>query len=113
MTRPYIIIEYFCEDGTRVLEDFDTVKKAAEYLYASNPEYQIGFVREVNRTINGHYFLDRTSDFIAAWREREREDLTDKWSELPTSIRGRLDGYLAGHTLGPAMANYKTLEAAE
>ncbi len=122
MTRPYIIIEQFSEDGEPNVHSFDTVKKAADYLFASHREDAIGFVREVNQTRNGHYFLDRTSDFIAAWKAREEEELTEQWSDLETGrenehfcSRGTLEAYLIAHANGPAMRKQskQVLQAAE
>lgn len=111
MTRPYIIIEQFSEDGEPNVHSFETVKKAADYLFASHRDDAIGFVWEINVTSRGvAYHLDRTSDFIAAWKAREEEELTEQWSDLETGrenehfcSRGTLEAYLIAHANGPAM----------
>lgn len=122
MKYPYIIVEQFCDSEVADVHPFQTVEKAADYMFASHKDDEIGFVREVNVTARGEpYFLDRTSDFITAWKKIEAEELTEEWNELPEGrendhfiSRGRLDNYLFCNSTGPAMRpRVLILEAAQ
>lgn len=122
MTYPYIIIEQFSGEGRPTVHDFDNIKQAADYFFSSHRDDEIGFVREVNQAVRGeYYFLDRTQDFIAAWKRREKEELEEEWNELESGrendhfkSRGTLEGYLAANAEGPAMkVRGIILEAAE
>lgn len=111
MKYPYIIVEQFSGGKLSMIHDFQNIEKAADYMFSAHKDDEIGFVREVNVTVRGeHYFLDRTSDFITAWKKIEAEELTEEWNELPEGrendhfiSRGRLDNYLICNSTGPAM----------
>lgn len=120
--RTYIIVEQFSEGKLAGIHDFETIEKAADYMFSAHKDDEIGFVREVNITIRGeHYFLDRTADFIAAWKKREAEELEEEWAEQDSGrendhfrSRGRLDAYIFSHGNGPVMRKRGiVLEAAE
>jgi hypothetical protein len=102
MTR-LMLLTHFADDSEQ-WTPYSSITEAvtAEYEREDRDSVEYSCLLEAIQNIHNWYTLDRTEEFIEAYKKRQRADLINAWSENPAWQDIPLNSYLRAHE-GPAI----------